>query len=124
MKDMKRRHSDNRTRQSLGSLAITMVAAFILTAPNAIAADGAAIYGKKCKSCHGADGTAKTKMGKKLKCRDLSDPSVQKKLSDAQIAKSITHGVKEGSKVRMKPIKGLNEADIKAVVKYVRTLKK
>ena len=88
------------------------------------AADGAALYGKKCKSCHGADGKANTKMGKKLKCRDLSDPKVQAKLTDAAIAKSIKEGVKEGGKVRMKPIKGLSDAEIQAVVKYVRSLKK
>ena len=36
---------------------------------------------RMCQSCHGADGKANTKMGKKLKCRDLSDPAVQKKLT-------------------------------------------
>lgn len=117
-------YTNNCTRQRLGVLIITMVTVFILAGPNAIAADGAALYGKKCKSCHGADGTAKTKMGKKLKCRDLSDPAVQAKLTDAQIAKSILEGVKDGSKTRMKPIKGLSKADVDALVKYVRTLKK
>jgi mono/diheme cytochrome c family protein len=96
----------------------------MLAGSNAIAADGAAIYGKKCKSCHGADGSGNTKMGKKLKCRDLSNAAVQAKLTDTAIAKSITDGVSEGGKVRMKPITGLSAADIQAVVKYVRTLKK
>jgi len=102
---------------------ITAMAA-ILSLSNAGAADGKAIYTKECSKCHGGDGKATTKMGKKLKCRDLSDPAVQKKLSDAAIAKSITDGVKEGGKTRMKAIKGLSSADIAAVVKYVRGLKK
>ena len=98
--------------------------AVILAATNASAADGKAIYTKECSKCHGADGKATTKMGKKLKCRDLSDPAVQSKLTDSQIAKSITDGVKEGGKTRMKAVKGLSGADVSAVVKYVRTLKK
>ena len=96
----------------------------MLVASPLLAADGAAGYGKKCASCHGADGKGNTKMGKKLKCRDLSDAGVQAKLTDAAIKKSITDGVKEGGKVRMKPVKGLSAADIDAVVKYVRSLKK
>ncbi len=88
------------------------------------AADGKAVYSKKCTSCHGNDGSGNTKMGKKLKCRDLSDPAVQGKLTDAAIAKSIREGVSEGGKVRMKAITGLSDEEIAAVVKYVRTLKK
>ena len=121
---MKTPHSNKRTQVTVGSLITMIVTIFVLAGPVAHAADGAAIYAKKCKKCHGASGKGDTKMGKKLKCRNLTDPAVQKKLTDAQIAKSITHGVKEGSKVRMKAIKGLSEADVKAVVKYVRTLKK
>ncbi len=90
----------------------------------ATAADGAAVYARKCSSCHGNDGSGNTKMGKKLKCRDLSNAGVQAKLSDAQIAKAIREGVKEGGKLRMKPIKGLGDADVAALVEYVRTLKK
>jgi len=112
------------TRTGALTLAITIATIFLSAASGAKAADGAAIYSKKCKACHGTSGKGDTKMGKKLKCRNLSDPAVQAKLTDTQIAKSITDGVKDGAKMRMKPIKGLSEADIKALVKYVRTLKK
>jgi mono/diheme cytochrome c family protein len=47
----------------------------------------------------------------------------QKKLSDEQVVKSIKEGVIEDGKQRMKPIKGLSDDDIAAVVKYVRSLK-
>jgi mono/diheme cytochrome c family protein len=96
-------------------------AAFLTAGMSAYAADGAAIYSKQCSKCHGADGKGATPMGKKLKVKDLSVE--QKKLSDDAIIKSIKVGVTEGGKQRMKPIKDLSDADIAAVVKYVRTLK-
>ena len=97
-------------------------AAFLAMGLNASAADGAAIYTKECAKCHGADGKGDTKMGKKLKIKDLTVELA--KLSDAQIAASITDGVKEGDKMRMKPVKNVAAADVDAVVKYVKSLKK
>jgi len=98
--------------------ATTLIAATL----NVSAADGSAIYTKECAKCHGADGKGETPMGKKLSIKNLA--ADQAKLSDAQIEKSIKDGLKEGDKVRMKPIAGLSDADAQAVVKYVRTLKK
>lgn len=97
-------------------------AAFLAMGLNANAADGAAIYIKECAKCHGADGKGDTKMGKKLSIKDLTVELA--KLSDEQIAKSITEGVMEGAKQRMKPVKTVAAADVDAVVKYVRSLKK
>jgi mono/diheme cytochrome c family protein len=96
-------------------------AAFVAAGMTAHAADGAAVYSKHCSKCHGADGKGATPMGKKLKIKDLSVE--QKKLSDDAIIKSIKVGVEEGGKQRMKPIKELGDADIAAVLKYVRSLK-
>jgi mono/diheme cytochrome c family protein len=104
------------------TLLLVTAAAFLSAGLNASAADGAAIYAKECAKCHGADGKGDTKMGKKLKIKDLTVEVA--KLSDAKIAASITDGVKEGGKVRMKPIKGQSDADIQAVVKFVKSLKK
>jgi mono/diheme cytochrome c family protein len=103
-------------------LLLITAAAFISAGPNARAADGAAIFTKECAKCHGADGKGDTKMGKKLNIKDLS--AEVGKLSDAQIAKAINEGIQEGDKVRMKPIKGLSEADVQEVTKFVKTLKK
>ena len=97
-------------------------AAFLAMSLNASAADGAAIYTKECAKCHGADGKGDTKMGKKLKIKDLTVELA--KLTDARIAASITDGVKEGDKMRMKPVKNVAAADVDAVVKYVKSLKK
>lgn len=98
---------------------ITILTALaLLTAPSAFA-DAAATYKKECASCHGADGKGNTKMGKKLKIKDMG--SELAKISDAQAAKIIKDGVSEGGKVRMKPAK-VAEGDIPALVKYIRTL--
>jgi cytochrome c553 len=102
-----------------------IVSLFALSAACAHAADAKANWATLCTPCHGADGSANTNMGKKLNAKNLSDAKVQSEFTDAQAATAIKEGVKEGSKVRMKAFGDkLNEADIKALVAYVRTLKK
>lgn len=104
---------------------ITLSALLLLAAGAcATAADGQAVYDKKCAKCHAKDGSGNTKMGKKLKCRDLTDPAVQAKLTDKAIVDSMKVGVKEGDKTVMKPVKGMTDEEIAAVTKYVRSLKK
>jgi mono/diheme cytochrome c family protein len=104
------------------TLFLITAVAFFSAGLNATAADGSEIYKKECAKCHGADGKGDTTMGKKLKIKDLT--AEVGKLSDAQIAASIKEGVKEGDKVRMKPIKALSDADVQEVTKFVKTLKK
>jgi len=59
-------------------------------------------------------------MGKKLGLKDYRDPTVQKSFSDAEAAKVIKDG-----KGKMKGSGGkLSDADINALVAYVRSLKK
>lgn len=90
-----------------------------------IAADAATNWSDQCAKCHGADGKGETKMGKKLGIRDLSDAKVQGEFSDAAIVKAVKEGIhdKDG-KVTMKPIEGLSDADITALIPVVRGLKK
>jgi mono/diheme cytochrome c family protein len=78
---------------------------------------GEATYKAKCASCHGATGTPSAGMTKMLGVKPASDPDIQKLTVDAEIA-----AVKAG-KGKMKPIAGLTDPDIKAVVEYYRTLK-
>lgn len=79
---------------------------------------GAAIFKGKCAMCHGADGSASTGMGKSLGLKPLSSPEVQN-MSDADLTALITDG-----KGKMPAYKGkLSDADVAAVVKYIRTLK-
>ena len=89
------------------------------------AADAKANWDANCVQCHGKDGKADTKMGKTLNAKDLTDPKVQAEFTDAKAAESIKNGVKENGKTTMKAFGDkLSDADIKALVAYVRTLKK
>jgi mono/diheme cytochrome c family protein len=94
------------------------------------ASDGKELYTKNCKECHGVTGDGKGASGKMLSPKvkqDLSDPATQAKLKDDDIVKSITDGVTQDGKELMKPLKAkknLSDDDIKALVEYVRSLKK
>ena len=89
------------------------------------AADPKANWDANCAQCHGKDGKADTKMGKQLNAKDLTDPKVQAAFTDAKATDSIKNGVKEGGKTTMKAFGDKLSADeIKALVAYVRTLKK
>ena len=89
------------------------------------AADAAAIWKNQCAKCHGDDGRGETKMGHKLFISDLTDPKLQAKFTDDEAAKAIKSGLKDAKgKVIMKAIRGVSDAEIQALVSYVRSLKK
>ena len=88
------------------------------------AADAKDNWDKMCAKCHGPDGKGDTKMGKKLDLKSLSDAKVQDSFTDDKAFKEIKGGIKDGDKTRMKPAENLTDADIKALVAHVRTLKK
>ncbi len=74
--------------------AITVVLLLMITsAATAVAQNAPAkdLFVSKCAICHGADGSAKTPMGKNLKIRDFHSPEVQKQ-SDADLKTMITKG--------------------------------
>ena len=52
------------------------------------------------------------------------DPKVQALFTDEKAFAAIKEGVKEGDKSKMKPAEKLTDEEIKALVSYVRTLKK
>lgn len=89
------------------------------------AADVKALWDANCAQCHGKSGSADTKMGKALSAKDLTDPKVQAAFTDAKATQSIKEGVKQNGKTTMKAFGGkLTDAEVKALVSYVRTLKK
>ncbi len=99
----------------------------VLIAPVGItfAADAAASWNQHCASCHGKDGSGHTMMGKKLGVKDYTDAKVQAEFTDAKAAEIIKEGVKESGKDKMKPFKDkLSDDEIKALVAYIRSLKK
>jgi len=89
------------------------------------AGDAAANWNADCMQYHGKTGAADTKMGQKLNAKDLTDPKVQASFTDAEAAKAIKEGIKENGRTKMKAFGDkLSDADIKALVSYVRGLKK
>ncbi len=108
--------------KKLLTLTIAMLAVAALSAR---AADAKANYEKDCAKCHGPDGKGDTKMGKKTGAKDYSDPKVQEAMKDDAAFKSIKEGLKDkDGKVLMKPFDALSDADIKALVDYMRKFKK
>ncbi len=83
------------------------------------AEDAAAIYKRQCASCHGPDGAGQTGAGKALKVRDLRAPEIQGQ-SDEQLFNAIAKGKGKMPGYGQK----LGEANVHALVKYIRTLGK
>ena len=95
------------------------------TTSSVYAANAAALWRKNCAECHGADGRGDTKTGRKVFISDLTDAALQAKFTDEEAAKSIKSGLKDAKgKVIMKAVDGVTDDDVKALVAYVRSLKK
>ena len=106
----------------------TLLLSVLLTAAalcSASAADAKATYDKHCAKCHGKDGKGETKMGQKLGIKDYTDAKVQAEMKDDAAFKAIKEGLKDkDDKTLMKPAEDVSDADIKELVKYMRTFKK
>jgi cytochrome c6 len=105
-------------------VAVFSVLFVCLACVSARAVDAKENWDKMCVKCHGADGKGDTKMGKKLDLKNLSEAKVQSSFTDDKAFKDIKEGIKDGDKTRMKPAENLTDADIKALVTHIRTLKK
>lgn len=101
------------------AILLTLALLGTVSVPAAFAGDAAALYKTKCASCHAADGSGSTPMGKKLNLRDLRSADVQKQ-TDAQLTEITTKG-----KNKM-PVydKKLTADQIKELVAYIRELGK
>jgi cytochrome c6 len=94
-----------------------IIAVVLASSGAAFGADAAALWAQHCASCHGKDGKGATMMGKKL---GLKDYTKEQGFSDAEATNVIKNG-----KGKMKGYKDkLSDADVKALVAYVRSLKK
>lgn len=88
-------------------------------------ADAATNWKESCAKCHGEDGKGETKMGRKLSIGDLTDAKMQAKFTDDEAFNAIKSGRTDANgKTTMKAIEGLSDDDMKALVAYVRTLRK
>jgi cytochrome c6 len=110
---------------------ILLSAIFGLTATlSAKAAEAKETYANVCAKCHGAEGKGDTKMGTKLGVKDFTDAKVQADIKDEDAVKAVKDGVKDAEgKTKMKAyVTGsdtpLSDDEVKALVTYVRGLKK
>ncbi len=103
---------------ALAALLLSLGASFTFAAP------ASEIWTNQCAKCHGADGAGKTKVGAKMKLRDYTDAKVQAELKDDAMATAIKSGVTVDGKEKMKAYSDLSDADVTALVAYIRTMKK
>jgi len=105
---------------------IILSISILIAAPlSARAADAKTNWANNCAQCHGPSGKGDTKMGKMLNAMDLTDPKKQSSFTDAQAAAAIKDGIKQNGKTAMKAFGGkLSDDQIKALIAYVRSLKK
>lgn len=91
----------------------------------ATASDGAELWAKNCKKCHGDTGKGDTAMGKKLGLKDYTDAAVQAGFTDEEIAAAIKDGItnEAGKKVMLAFGEKLSEEDVTALVAHLRSLK-
>lgn len=99
-------------------LAVPLLAAAIIAAgPEE---EGKAVYLKRCKMCHGADGEGNPAIAKMLKVefKALDSEDVQKK-TDAEFKEIIVKG-----KGKMAAVRGTTDSEIEKVIAYLRSLNK
>ncbi len=85
------------------------------------AADGQAIFSEACARCHGRAGVPTEADVVRLGVKDLSQPELQDRMSDADIYDRIRHG---SENQRMPSFAGaLTDEQIAAVIAHVRTLR-
>src|SRR5690349_7129542 len=81
-------------------------------------ADARALFAKKCATCHGYDGQAKTFKAKLNHARNLTNSAWQANVSDVRLFNSITNG--RGHMPAWG--KKLTESEINLLAAYVRQL--
>jgi cytochrome c6 len=105
---------------------LTMILSFcLLSLLAAQGTDPKTNWMNSCVQCHGLDGSANTSMGKALNAKDLTSAQIQSSFTDAEAAAVIKDGVTRDGSTKMLAFGGkLSDEEIKALVAYVRTLKK
>jgi len=99
--------------------AIAIVTAALFCATSSSIAQAPATYTAKCQMCHGATGMGDTPAGKAMAAQPFNSPDVVKQ-SDAALIAIIKNG-----KAKMPAFAGkLTDAEMAALVSYIRTLQK
>jgi cytochrome c6 len=114
MGDRSRSNEENTMMRRL--IRVVLVLAVSLAAASARAEGAAAIFEKKCATCHGKDGKGHTKMGEKLGVKELAAVSAPGPSTPAADVEKI---VRDG-KGKMPGFKDkLSDAEIKELAAYV-----
>ena len=94
-------------------IAMAALAVALGTAAGAARADGAAaLFEKKCATCHGKDGKGQTKMGEKMGIKDFAASTG----SAADLEKTIAEG-----RGKMPAFKGkISDDEIKSVASFIK----
>lgn len=117
-----RRSNTDSEPRPVGRAAATATAlALLLFAAAPASADTAALWAKNCATCHGADGSGQTPVGKLLKLRDYRDATVQASFDRASMIDATANGVKndQGKDVMKGFASKLSAAEIEALVDFV-----
>lgn len=86
----------------------------------ALIAKGKSIFGAKCASCHGADGSNETAIGRSRKVPPFGSPAVQN-LTDSELTRIIHEG-KGSVSARAHKSKALTDEEVHAVIAFIRSL--
>ena len=90
----------------------------------AVAASVSDNFADHCSKCHGADGKGQTKMGKKLNVRDMTTDAFKKEFDAAKALTQLKDGLKkDGKEIKKSFASDLSEAEMKALIGYVKELK-
>jgi mono/diheme cytochrome c family protein len=107
---------------------VLIASTLVLSAPAFAAEDGAKLYAANCASCHGDTGQADSPTAQALLPRPASfaDPEFWKTRDDAAVKEVIKNGGAAVGKSPMMIAWGatLNDAQIDAIIAFLKTLKK
>jgi len=118
-------HEQTNNHKTMKNIILLVTLLGLSAALSAKAAEAKDNWDSLCAKCHGAEGKGDTKMGQKLGAKDFTDPAVQAAMKDDAATKAIKEGLKsDDGKTLMKPFDTLSDDEVKALVAYVRGLKK
>lgn len=118
-------HEQTNTNKTMKKIILLVTLFGLAAAVSAKAAEAKDNWESLCQKCHGAEGKGDTKMGQKLGAKDFTDATVQANMKDDAAFKAIKEGLKSpDDKTLMKPFDTLSDDEVKALVAYIRGLKK
>jgi cytochrome c553 len=108
----------------LKSLLIGSAAAAFLAVGSVFAASASENFDTHCAKCHGPDGKGQTKMGKRLGAHDMTTDAYKKEFDEAKAFTMLKEGLKrDGKEIKKSFASELSDADLKALIAHVKTLK-